>query len=107
MVVGGLITGLILSFRKVSEDVKKKVDDATAQLDELKGQAVAGVRMAADEDTAKAVEEKADQVKSTLGEISSLVGSLPEHLRFAGLSVLVGAVLMSVATVQFGGHSIF
>ena len=46
-------------------------------------------------------------MKSALDEVSGIVAALPENLRFAGLLILVGAALMSVATVQFGGHSIF
>jgi hypothetical protein len=32
---------------------------------------------------------------------------LPENLRFAGVLVLVGTVLIGVATIQFGGTSLF
>jgi hypothetical protein len=32
---------------------------------------------------------------------------LPENLRFSGMLVLVGAVLISIATIQFGGVSLF
>jgi hypothetical protein len=48
-----------------------------------------------------------ETAKSALEQIGGIVGSLPEHLRFAGLLVLVGTVLVSVATIQFGGTSLF
>jgi hypothetical protein len=39
--------------------------------------------------------------------VQGIVAALPENLRFAGLLVLVGTVLMGVATIQFGGVSPF
>jgi hypothetical protein len=40
-------------------------------------------------------------------EISELIASLPEYQRFPGMLVLLGAALMGVGTVQFGGTSLF
>lgn len=54
-----------------------------------------------------AAKGKTEAAKSALEQVGGIVASLPENLRFAGLLVLVGAVLMSVATVQFGGTSLF
>ena len=54
-----------------------------------------------------AAKGKTEAAKSALEQVGSIVASLPENLRFAGLLVLVGAVLMSVATIQFGGTSLF
>lgn len=48
-----------------------------------------------------------EEAKGKFSEIGSLVGSLPEHLRYAGLLIVVGAALIGVATVQFGGTSLF
>jgi hypothetical protein len=108
LVLAGVITGFDLSSRKVTSDVQRKVNEASATIDQLRSAAVAGALNAAtDQESASTAEDKAEEVKSKLGEIGSLVGSLPEHLRFAGLLILIGAVLMSVATVQFGGQSIF
>jgi hypothetical protein len=56
---------------------------------------------AADADTS------AGAAKSALDQMSGIVGALPENLRFAGMLALVGTVLVSVATVQFGGTFLF
>ncbi len=45
--------------------------------------------------------------RSALEQVSGIVGALPVQHRFAGMLVLVGAVLVSVATVQYGGTSLF
>ena len=45
--------------------------------------------------------------KSALEQVGGIVGALPENLRFSGLLLLVGTVLVSVATIQFGGTSLF
>ena len=63
------------------------------------GQEVSGAAAAAASSTTDA--------KSALEQVSGIVGSLPEHLRFAGMQVLVGAVLVGVATVQYGGTALF
>lgn len=48
-----------------------------------------------------------DARKTALEQAGSIIGSLPENLRFPGLLVVLGIVLMSVATIQFGGVSLF
>jgi len=48
-----------------------------------------------------------ESASSTLKELSGIVGALPERTRFAGLLILVGTLLISVATIQFGGTSLF
>ena len=65
------------------------------------------MKATADESAAASAQTTAAEAKNTLEEIGGIVGALPENLRFAGLLILVGTVLMSVATVQFGGHSLF
>jgi hypothetical protein len=108
LLFAGVAIGLALSFRKQAQDVKRKVDEALDQVDELKDMATSGwMKATADEGAAATAETKAAEAKSTLQEIGGIVASLPENLRFAGLLVLVGTALMSVATVQFGGHSLF
>jgi hypothetical protein len=108
LLFAGVAIGLALSFRKQAQDVKQKVDEALDKVDELKDMATSGwMKATADEGAAASAETKAAEAKSTLQEIGGIVASLPENLRFAGLLVLVGTVLMSVATVQFGGHSLF
>jgi hypothetical protein len=45
--------------------------------------------------------------KTAVEQISGAIASLPEYQRFPGLLVLLGAALMGIATVQFGGTSLF
>jgi hypothetical protein len=108
LLFAGVVIGFALSFRKATKDVQERVMRLRGQVDDLRETAVTGsLRATADEGAASTAEAKAAEVKSTLDEISGIVGALPENLRFAGLLILVGTVLMSVATVQFGGHSLF
>lgn len=58
-------------------------------------------------DAAQAAQESTEAAKSAIEQVEGIVGSLPENLRFAGLLVLVGTVLIGVATIQFGGVSLF
>jgi hypothetical protein len=51
--------------------------------------------------------QAADAAKSALEQVQGIVAALPENLRFAGLLILVGTVLMGVATIQFGGVALF
>ncbi len=71
--------------------------------------AVTGATTAADDAASSAAGAAAsnDTAKTKLEQIESLIGSLPEELRFAGFLILVGTVLMGVATIQFGGTSLF
>ena len=75
------------------------------KVDELKDTAINGFpKSVPDEQAASAAETKAAEVKSSRrGQRDRR--RAPGNLRFAGLFVLVGTALMSVATVQFGGHS--
>jgi hypothetical protein len=107
----GLYIGLKLAPEKAEAETKQKIDEAKAKLEEttsqlqaaasgtLEGGAAAGAAA-----TATATAEAA---KSALEQVGGIVGSLPEYQRFSGMLVLVGAVLMSVGTIQFGGTSIF
>jgi hypothetical protein len=108
LLFAGVLIGLALTFRKAAKEVQEKMKVLRRKVDELKDTAINGsLKPSADEQSASAAETKAADVKSTLDEVSGIVGALPENLRFAGLLVLVGTALMSVATVQFGGHSLF
>ena len=108
----GLFIGLVAAPKKAEEGNKADLDEAKKKAaettSELKGLTTAGALESGG--AAEAVEkatEKAEETQSILEGIGSLVGSLPEHQRFPGMLVLVGAVLMSVGTIQFGGTSIF
>jgi hypothetical protein len=108
LLFAGVAIGLGLTFWRKTQDVKQKVEEAKDQIEELKETAMSGsMKATVDEGAAASAQTKAAEAKSTLEEIGGIVGALPENLRFAGLLVLVGTVLMSVATVQFGGHSLF
>ena len=108
LLFAGVVIGLALTFRKATKHVEHTMRQLRNKVDELKDTAVSGSMSArADEQAAATAEAKAADVKSALDEVSGIVAALPENLRFAGLLILVGAALMSVATVQFGGHSIF
>jgi NAD/NADP transhydrogenase alpha subunit len=108
----GTVLGLVISFKKVSgsdaKDVKQKVAQVKNQVIALQASAKEGFGVATtDASKAAAAQATGDAANSTLDEINSIIGSLPEQLRFAGLLILLGVALMSVATVQFGGTSIF
>jgi len=113
ILLGGVVVGLVLSFRKTAKsvsakDASAKVKDAVQQVEALKATAVAGAENpASDAQAAKAASTQADSAQSVLQEIGGIISALPESLRFAGLLVLIGTALISVATVQFGGHSLF
>ncbi len=113
ILLGGVTVGLVLSFRKTAKsvsakDASAKVKDAVQQVEALKATAVAGAENpASDASAAKAASTQADSAQSVLQEIGGIISALPESLRFAGLLVLISTALISVATVQFGGHSLF
>ncbi len=119
----GVVAGLWTTFQRAphkAEDAKKKLDEAKAQLDEAQAQidrtasAIAGPVF---ESAGRAVPEATEAVavagestakaSSALEQVQGIVGALPENLRFAGVLILVGTVLMGVATIQFGGVSLF
>lgn len=119
----GVFLGLRLSAHGVQEkaaEAKAKADEAHASLAEARSHieetsaAVAGSGLegvgasteAATEAVAAAGASTA-AATSALEQVQGIVGALPENLRFAGLLILVGTVLMGVATVQFGGVSLF
>jgi FtsZ-interacting cell division protein ZipA len=120
---GGVAIGLWTSFRKApqtAEQAKAKLEEAHAKIDEARAQieesasAVAESNLesftasAADATSAaEAAGASAEAAKSAFEQVQGIVAALPENLRFAGLLVLVGTVLMGVATIQFGGVSLF
>jgi FtsZ-interacting cell division protein ZipA len=120
---GGVAIGLWTSFRQApvkAQAAKAKLDEAAAKIAEAKAHieqtrsavAVSNLESstvsAADATTAaEAAGESAEAAKTALEQVQGIVAALPENLRFAGLLVLVGTVLMGVATIQFGGVSLF
>jgi hypothetical protein len=104
----GVAIGLYLTFGEPTHDVKRKIAEGKDKVDELTTAMTSTMRAGAGQETAAAAaQSQASEVKSKFEEIGELVGSLPENLRFAGLLVLVGTVLMGVATVEFGGQQLF
>ena len=115
VVLVGLYLGIVAAPQKAGEETKKKLEEAKAKMEETtahleratargRGDDAAAAEAADATETAK---ETTEQAKSLLDGIGEAVGSLPEHQRFPGLLVLVGTALMGVATIQFGGTSIF
>jgi type II secretory pathway component PulM len=106
----GLYIGLVTAPAKAQESSKEKLDEAKASIAETTATleaATAGGAETAVPGAAESAKETAQAAKSALEQVGGVVGSLPEHQRFPGMLVLIGAVLMSVGTIQFGGTSIF
>jgi Sec-independent protein translocase protein TatA len=113
----GMFTGLQTSLTEAPEKAKDKLDEASQQIDEAKqhidrttaameGGLEAAVATEA-RSAGQAAGTSADAAKSAIEQVQGIVGALPENLRFAGVLVLVGTVLIGVATIQFGGTSLF
>jgi hypothetical protein len=123
LLLGGAAIGLWTSFwhptlktreaRESLEEARARIDQARAHLNEAasitadsNSESVAALSAQASTAT-QAAGASTDAAKSALEEVQGIVAALPENLRFAGLLILVGTVLMGVATVQFGGVSLF
>jgi hypothetical protein len=111
LVIGGSILGLTLSLRAAPSAASEKIDEAKGKIEEARATmataAQPGLESTAAASTAEAAVSSAEEAKSALEQVEGIVASLPENLRFSGMLVLVGVVLMSVATIQFGGVSLF
>ena len=122
VVATGIYVGLTTPAKEAAEAKKKletaeqAIADADDQIRQAKvaaanSQAVGAESfMAAGEAATKAAEDataKTAEAKTALDQVAGIVASLPENLRFAGMLVLLGVVLMGVATIQFGGTSLF
>jgi uncharacterized membrane protein YczE len=102
----GVFIGLKTSLRAAPGTATDKLNEARDKIDTTKRQmqaALSGQEAA----TAEAATQSADEAKSALEQFQGIIASLPENLRFSAMLVLVGTALMSVATVQFGGVSLF
>ncbi len=111
--LAGVALGLLLSLRETNagvsaKDAQAKIKAATATVNTLTANAVQAARtVGADDSTATKVGSEGGTAASTLKEVEGIIGALPERIRFSAVLILIGALLMSVATVQFGGHAIF
>jgi hypothetical protein len=123
VLAGGVVIGLLISFwrpQQHAKGAKTQLDQATTQLDTAQAQLEKATSAVVDSGlesfsdavgTARQATEAAKQstetAKTALEQVQGIVASLPENLRFAGLLVLVGTVLVGIATIQFGGVSLF
>ena len=114
ILLAGVAIGLVLGFAAApsgeagTKAASERLKTALDQVGALKTVGVAAAESpAADHGKAAEAASTGTAAESTLKELQGIIGSLPERLRFSGLLVLLGALLMSVATVQFGGHQIF
>jgi hypothetical protein len=107
----GSVIGLVISLGKTPQNAKDKIEEAKGKIEEAKTSmqtaAQPGLESTVAAGTAQAAASTAEEAKSALEQVQGIVGALPENLRFAGVLVLVGVGLMSVATIQFGGVSLF
>lgn len=119
LVVAGVVAGFMTKAATTGA-AKQKISDAHKQLDDAKQQADKATQLvqqegvgdpatvgAAAKSATKAASASTDKAKSALDQAASIISSLPENIRFPGMLVLLGTILMSVATIQFGGTSIF
>jgi gas vesicle protein len=123
VLLAGVAVGLSTSLKRAprkAREAKAKMEEARSRIEEARGHiqrttsAVAEsglesptVGAAEANAAAEAAGESTAAAQTALEQLRGIVASLPENLRFAGLLVLVGTVLMGVATVQFGGVSLF
>jgi hypothetical protein len=123
VLVGGAAIGLWTTSRQgpqKTEEARAKLGEARARIEEARAHieettsaaAGAGLEAVAASSAqawtaAQAAGASTEAAKSALEEVEGIVAALPENLRFAGLLILVGTVLIGVATIQFGGVSLF
>lgn len=112
LVFAGAVIGLGISRKEAQtaapEAVQKKLEDTKTKVKQLTATAKEAAE-ADGKDTVQAAKAGSDgaAAESGIKDLEGLITALPQGLRFSGFLVLLGALLMSVATVQFGGHSIF
>lgn len=112
-----LLVGAVLGFvrtvavRGSTDDAKARIETAGRSLEAMQTamlrakDAAPGSQTA--EDAGQHATEAMSTAKSALDQAAAIVSALPENLRFAGLLALIGTVLVSVATIQFNGVSLF
>lgn len=124
VLLAGVGLGIVVSLRRTVaaaaqvetakqelSNTANRVEDAKSEIESIKAsKALEGggpPDTSAAETAAAGAATSAQAAKSAVEQIQGALASLPENLRFAGLLILVGAALMSVATVQFGETSLF
>jgi hypothetical protein len=99
--------------RAALEEASAKLEEARADVETASAAAASSTlegfthRAPGAKGAAEVAQESTEAAKTAIEQVQGIVGSLPESLRFAGLLVLVGTVLIGVATIQFGGVSLF
>lgn len=122
LIIGGSVLGLAVSTHQSKlvqakgdldaaqqrfQDTRQQLESMhTGDLESVGGGELAGAKGRLHQATVDA-ESTTGAAKSALEQVSGIVGALPENLRFPGVLLLVGTVLVSVATIQFGGTSLF
>jgi hypothetical protein len=106
-VLGGSVLLLGLYLGTIAAPAKAKEDKAKLAAAKAEHHAAALKMQAAGGENQGVAAMAVAQSKTAAEQIGSIVGSLPEYQRFPGLLVLLGAAMMGVATIQFGGTSLF
>lgn len=102
--LGLLILGAVIGYWREDADIrelKKKIKELEQKLKEAK-EGLESTATPTDEQRAAA-----QDLEKAASAIKGLLEAFPEKLRFAVFMMVVGTLLMSVATIQFGGTSIF
>ena len=92
------------SDKSKKEEIVKGAKSAVAELSTTAKTAAKEAPSEGKEDEAA---QKASAAQSAVDELAAIIKALPERLRFWGFLILVGGLLMSVATIEFSGHAIF
>lgn len=118
LIVVGALLGLWLVWKPPKSQAEKKKEELKATLEAIKDEAdqtllrlntvgtLSGDQQAT-QATAQTVSDEAKKGLDQLKDLGALIASLPEHLRFPGLLVIIGAALVGVALIQEGGVGLF
>jgi hypothetical protein len=112
-----LLVGAALGFvrsvgiRGSTDDAKAHIETAERSVETMQSAMLKAKNAAPESQDAEAAAKDATHAmstaKSALDQAAAIINALPENLRFAGLLALIGTVLLSVATIQFNGVSLF
>jgi hypothetical protein len=115
----GILMGFWIAPRRAAGQAQTKLEQASHEIDNAMQHLEATMAASAGSTTetkgdatpawtaADAARQSTDAAMTALGQVQSIVAALPVNLRFAGVLVLIGTVLIGVATMQFGGVSLF
>lgn len=107
----GLFTSLKGPVKGTTDDAREKLQTARTALEVMPDRVDDAKEAQPGSDTAEQAAEdvkgKAAEARTAVQQVQDIISALPENLRFAGVLILIGTALMSVATIQFGGVSLF